>query len=209
MMPSGHIAAIIAAVCLAAPFSFGASASQPGPSSSDIEINDMSTDLGCSDLDVSYSQSRGEIYVRFNDPLYHSSGDMGKTHCLVDFDVYVPEGYRFATRNLALLGHVYTDDDTRALVATSFRSIGKAGPVVSRRFGSGEDRLFYIESRRSAPAAANSTNCDGFSMKLRLRVDLSMNDGRAQVPIATDTKKLSPYLKVDSAALRYKLNRCR
>lgn len=174
----------------------------------DIEITGMDTDLDCSDLDINYSQRTGEIYLRFDDAFSHDSDNGYKTHCLVDLYVYVPEGLRFATRNLALAGTVATDQNTTAAVATSFRMVGKAGAVATERFAPGAKQDFYLESS-SVKVLKPSTarQCNGYSMTLRLRVDLMLEE-QAKRPFPQLGQGQDSAIQVDSAALRYQASAC-
>lgn len=179
-----------------------------------IEINGMTPQADCEDLDIVYSQSensrRGEVYVEFNDPFKVTSGDVdggvNKKHCLVDFDIYVPEGIQFGLRNAALLGHVDTGDNSYAKVATSYRPIGKAGAVATRTFGPGEDREFYVESPRTTALTSQDARCGGMSMILRLRVDLSLDDD-GKVRVQPEQHKAA-VIKLATAALRYVARPC-
>lgn len=176
----------------------------------DIEITGMTTDIECSDLDIDYSKRHGEIYLRFNDAFEHNSEDGYKSHCLVDLYVYVPEGLRFSTRNLALSGSLATDDSTSAAIATSFRSLGKAGAVATDRFEPGQKRDFYLESQGDMTTPGRDTNkvrrCTGYSLTLRLRVDLMLDEDGAKRQLAPVAKQSA--IQVDSAALRYRATRC-
>lgn len=187
-------------------------APQAPASRGDIEITGMDTDIACSDLDITYSKRRGEIYLRFDDAFTHSTDDGYKSHCLVDLYVYVPEGLRFSTRNLAIAGSVATDDSTAAAVATSFRSIGKAGPVITDRFEPGEQRDFYLESRGDIIKAdrdpSQARRCTGYSMTLRLRVDLMLEEDTAKRQLKAKAGGKDSAIQVDSAALRYRATRC-
>lgn len=180
--------------------------------SGDIEINGMESLKDCADLGIEFSSRPGAIHVSFEDPFQHSSDDkLVKKHCLVDFDIYVPENVRFQLSNAELLGYVKTDDSTFAKVATSYRPIGKAGAVATRKFNPRTSRNFYLESPRSASAAPGTTiegGCGGYSMTLRLRVDLNFSDrfGKAS-PKALPQQNASE-LRIYSANLRYRSSRC-
>lgn len=176
----------------------------------DIEINGMESVKDCADLAIEYSKRRGEIHVSFEDPYEHSSDDkLAKKHCLVDFEVYVPENVRFQLDTAELLGYVGTDGSTFAKVATSYRPIGKAGAVATRKFGPHSDRNFYLESPRLASvvnSSATEGRCGGYSMTLRLRVDLAFSDRLSQAARA-DRQKASQ-LRIYSANLGYRTSRC-
>lgn len=177
----------------------------------DIEITGMDTDLDCADLDINYSHRNGEIYVSFDDAFSHDSGDGYKTHCLVDLYVYVPEGLRFATRNLALAGTVVTDSSTTAAVATSFRTVGKAGAVATERFAPDTKQDFYLESSSVKVLRPNTAarQCNGYSMTLRLRVDLMLEEqAKRPFPAGQLGQKNDSAIQVDSAALRYRATAC-
>lgn len=212
-VPAGFtLPCIVAAVSLLGLSSFAQARSLSVTNSrTDIEINGMTPDLDCSQLDLDYSKSYGEIYLKFNEPFKHVSGEGYKKHCLVDFELYVPENYRFVPTDSAVLGYVETDDSTFARVATSYRPIGKAGAVSTRKFGPGAERNFYVRTGEpsSSLAMAEAANmrgskagsCDGYSMKLRLRVDLSLADDQPALK--------QSLLQIYSATMRYRMQRCR